>query len=81
MKRRIPLRQPRCSYQKGNEHWQGLINVHSKDAINLILKVRILKPINEPTRVKNHTSATGKIVAGVLRDQMNSQGITENIRG
>lgn len=80
MMRKIPLIQPQRSYLKGNEHWQGLINVLSKDAINRILKARILKLINEPTRVKNHTSATGKIVAGDLRDLMNLPGITESIR-
>lgn len=81
MMRKIPLIQPQRSYPKGSEHWQGLINVHSKDAINRILKARILKLTNEPTRVKNHISATGKTVAGDLRDPMNLQGITENIRG
>lgn len=82
MMRKIPLiLLRRRSYLKGNEHWQGLINVHSKDAINLILKARIWKLINEPTRAKNHTSATGKTVAGDLRDRMNLQGITENIPG
>lgn len=50
-----------------------------KDVINCILKVCILKFINEFIWVKNYISVIGKIVVGDLCDLMNLLGIIESI--